>query len=459
MSKSLIELGLVEVAEKVKKKEVSPVEVVQACLEEIKAKDGEINAFITLTEDKALEQAKAAEQEIMSGQYKGELHGIPIALKDNIYTKGVRTTIGSEIYKDFIPEENAEIVNKLEASGAISLGKLNMHQFAYGTTGDRSYFGPTRNPHDLSKVTGGSSSGSGAAVAANFVYGTIGTDTGGSIRIPASACGIVGMKPTFGLVSKHGTHTLAWTLDHLGPMTKTVLDNATMLNHIAGYDPKDPFSVKADKVDYTEEIGKSLAGLTIGIPNNFYFDVMQEEIRASFEQTVKDLEASGVTIKYVDIPYMEELLTAQHGILMTEGYAALEREFRESPQLIEEEVRSRIVGGMYVSAAEYFQMLKIKHLAIEEFLKLYQEVDVFMTPTLAAAPCDIDQREIEVPTGKEHPRLYNRLTGPMNTTGFPAISVPGIPAKGLPMGIQFFGPPFSEKRLYRFAAAVEKLYR
>lgn len=458
MTNNLLEMSIADIAEKIESKALSPVEVVKVAIEEIKGKDSEINSFITLLADQAIEKAKEAERDIQNRKYKGVLHGIPVGLKDIIYTKGVRTTAGSEIYKDFVPNENAEIVNKLESSGAIMLGKLNMHQFAYGTTGDRSFFGATKNPHDKTKITGGSSAGSGAAVAANFVYGAIGSDTGGSIRIPASCCGIVGMKPTFGVVSKHGSVPLGWTLDHLGPMTRTVKDNAFMLNSIVGYDSKDPFSVKTGNNDYTEDIGKSLDGLTIGIPKNFYFDIIQDEVRSSFEQTVTDLLNSGATVKYIEIEHMEELLTAQQVLLTAEGFAALEKEFRQNPELIEVEVRSRVASGMNISTAEYLQMLKIKHMAIDVFHKLFQDVDVIMTPTLVAVPGEINSREIDIQGDKQHPRILARLTGPMNTTGFPAISVPGIPTGGMPMGIQFFGPPFSEKLLYRFASAIEKLY-
>ncbi|MBT2686795.1 amidase [Bacillus sp. ISL-47] len=458
MTSEILKMSLSEVSKQIKNRSVSPVDVVKAAIDEVKNRDVEINSFITLTEDKAIEEAQVAESSIQKGIYKGPLHGIPIGLKDLINVKGVPTTVGSEIYKDYIPNEDAEIVNKLRNSGAINLGKLNMHQFAYGTTGDRSFFGPVKNPHDPTRVTGGSSAGSGAAVAANFIYGSIGSDTGGSIRIPASCCGIVGMKPTFGIVSKRGAFPLCWTLDHLGPMTRTVKDNALMLNAIVGHDSQDPYSIKTKDEDYTKDIGKSLKGLTIGIPKNFYFDIIQDEVYLSFKQTVQDIENCGVTVEYIEIPHMEELLTAQQVILTAEAFSVLEKDFRQQPERIEEELRSRIALGMGVSASDYLQALKIKNLAISTFTKLFNDVDIFMTPTLPALPDLIDNREIDVQGNKEHPKLYNRLTGPMNTTGFPALSVPGLPVGKIPVGIQFFGAPFSEKLLYRMGSAVESLY-
>lgn len=439
-----------------KRKQVSPMEVTKKTLEAIFEKDEHLNAYITVMEDEALKQAGEAEKEIMNGNHKGPLHGIPVNLKDLIYTKGVKTTSGSEIYKDFIPDYDAEIVTRLRRAGAVIMGKVNMHEFAYGTTGDRSYFGPVRNPHDPSKITGGSSSGSGAAVAAGLAYGSIGSDTGGSIRIPASCCGIVGMKPTFGRVSKHGSIPLCWTLDHLGPMTRTVKDNALLLNAISGFDEKDPYSVNVPTEDFTADIGKDIKDLTIGIPTSFYFDIIQPEVKEIFEANVEKLEMQGANIEHVDLDYMEELLIAQSVILTSEAYAALETEIREQPEKIEEEVRGRIINGINMQAVDYIRALKVKHAAVDEFLRVLDKVDTIMTPTLSVLPSDIEQREIEVNGKTEHPRLLNRLTGPTNTTGLPSISVPGGTSQnGLPVGVQFIGRPFAETSLYRFARQVE----
>ena len=225
-----------------REKRLSPVEIVGVLLERIEAVDKDLGAFITVTGEKALEAASRAEGEIMAGRYRGPLHGVPLGIKDLIYTEGVRTTMGSALFKDYVPDYSATVAKKLEEAGAVLVGKTNTDEFAYGPTGDRSYFGPTRNPHDTSRISGGSSGGSGAAVAANLLYGALGSDTAGSVRIPSALCGVVGMKPTFGRVSKYGVFPLSWTLDHVGPLTRTVEDNALLLNALASYDPKDPYT-------------------------------------------------------------------------------------------------------------------------------------------------------------------------------------------------------------------------
>jgi aspartyl-tRNA(Asn)/glutamyl-tRNA(Gln) amidotransferase subunit A len=456
-SNNVLEWCLSDLSHAISKKKISPVEVTKATIEQIHKTNPKINAFITVMEENSLKKAQEAEQDILKGIYKGALHGVPIGLKDIIYTKDVVTTLGSEKYKDFLPEYNAEIVNRLENAGAIIVGKLNLHQFALGTTGDRSYFGPTKNPINLAKITGGSSAGSAAAVAANLSYGSIGSDTGGSIRIPASICGIVGLKPTFGRVSKHGAMALSWTLDHLGPMTRTVKDNAIMLNYISGYDPKDAYSIKSNSEDFTRNIGTGIKGMTIGVPTTFYFDIIDPDVLRIFNENVGKLKEQGARIVEVDLPYMEELFVAQQIILSSEAYVALGDELRENPELIDDEVRARIAAGMLTSASDYIKMLQVKHLATEMFSKVLKDVHVIITPTLCALPSDIEQREITIGGKKEHPRILARLTGPTNTIGFPSISVPGGNSNdGLPVGIQFIGAPFDEKTLYQVAYALEQ---
>jgi aspartyl-tRNA(Asn)/glutamyl-tRNA(Gln) amidotransferase subunit A len=456
-SNNLLEWSLSELSEGIFGKEVSPVEVVELTIEQISKRNKEINAFITVTAESALQKAREAERDIQQGNYKGALHGVPIGLKDIIYTKGVRTTFGAENHKDFIPEYDADVVSRLDRAGAIMIGKLNMQQFAYGTTGDRSYFGPIRNPIDTSKITGGSSAGSGAAVAANLCYGSIGSDTGGSIRIPASCCGIVGMKPTFGRVSKHGAMTLSWTLDHLGPMTRSVKDNAIMLNYISGYDSKDAYSLPSPNEDFTGKIGQGVKDITIGVPTSFYFDIIEPEVQRIFDESLDCLRRQGAKIVPVDLPFMDELLAAQQIILSTEGYVALEREVREAPEKIDDEVRARILSGMLTMATEYIRMLQVKHMATEMFSQVLKEVNVIMTPTLCALPTDIEQREIDFNGRKEHPRILARLTGPTNTVGYPSISVSGGNSRsGFPVGIQFIGAPFDETVLYQVAHVLEQ---
>ncbi len=455
---NFLEWSLSDLSAAIKRKKVSPIEVTKALLQEIHKRNPEINAYITVMEEDALKDAKKAEKEIQKGRIKGVLHGMSIGLKDLIYTKRAPTTFGSGRYVNFIPDHDAEIVTRLKNAGAIIIGKLNMHQFAYGGTGDRSYFGPTRNPHNVNKIAGGSSSGAGAAVAANLCYGAIGSDTGGSIRIPSSACGIVGMKPTFGRVSKYGAMVLSWTMDHLGPMTKTVRDNAILLNYISGYDPKDPYSVATKPEDFTRGIQQGIKGMTIGIPTSFYFDIIEQEVLRIYHKTIDLLKTQGAKVKEIDLPYMNELMTAKQVILAAEAYTALEKEIREAPEKIDEEVRDRIFSGVFIQASEYLNALKIKHAAIHMFGNALKKVDAIITPTLCLVPTDIEQRQVEINGQKEHTIiLVARLTGPASTIGFPALSVPGgLANNGLPVGIQLIGAPFEERTLYRIAFAVEQ---
>src|SRR5919202_3925503 len=263
--------SLSDLAYVLRERHLSPVDVARAILERIEFENPKLNAFITVLPDRAIEDATRAEREIIAGEYKGPLHGVPVGLKDIIYTDGVRTTVGSAFFEDYVPDEDATVVSKLKTAGAILIGKTNTHEFAYGPTGDRSLFGPTRNPHDSTRISGGSSSGSGAAVAAGLCYAALGSDTAGSIRIPSALCGVVGIKPTFGRVSKRGVFPLAWTLDHVGPIARTVEDNALLLNTIAGYDQADPYSSYRPVEDFARDLTLGVRGGTMGIPGGFYF--------------------------------------------------------------------------------------------------------------------------------------------------------------------------------------------
>ncbi|MFP7284962.1 amidase [Shouchella clausii] len=454
---NFLEWNIEQLSKSMKEKEISPVEVLEASLDLISAQNKELNAFVTVMEEDSIKAAKQAEEEIMMGTEKGPLHGVPIGLKDLICTTGIKTTFGSEVYKDYVPHFDAEVVTNLKDAGAIMIGKLNMHAFAYGTTGDRSFFGPVKNPHNPKKITGGSSSGSGAAVASYQCYGSVGSDTGGSIRMPASMCGIVGMKPTFGRVSRYGAIQLCPTLDHLGPMTRTVTDNALLLNVLSGFDEKDRYSVASKKENFTEGINAGIKGKKIGIPTSFYFDIIDTEVQRVFNSAVENCRLLGAEIVPIELPGMDDLLTAQQVILAAEAYTSLERHLSNTPEQVEEEVRSRAIAGMLIQASEYIQMLQIKHKAVEMHNKAFEQVDVILTPTLPMVPTNIDQRMTDSYGLQEHVRIFARLTGPSNTTGLPAISVPGGMSQcGLPIGVQFIGKAFAEKELYRFAYALEQ---
>jgi aspartyl-tRNA(Asn)/glutamyl-tRNA(Gln) amidotransferase subunit A len=435
---------------------LSPVEVVNVLLERIEV--DETNSFVTVTAERALERASLSEREILAARYRGPLHGVPVALKDIIYTRGVRTTMGSALYSGHVPDHCATVARKLEEAGSILIGKTNTHEFAYGPTGDRSYFGATKNPHDTRRITGGSSGGSGAAVAANLCYGALGSDTGGSIRIPAALCGIVGMKPTFGRVSKSGVFPLSWTLDHVGPISRTVEDNAMMLNVLAGHDQEDPYSVDLPAEDFTRDLDTGLRGAGIGIPSSFYFDHVEEEVGARVREAIEVFRSLGAQVREVEIPNLVDTLHAHRLILGAEAYAVHRERLENEPEMLGEEVSERLMDGERVKAYRYANARRRGVLAAGEFDRALQDVDVLLTPTLPIAATEIGQREIGIGDYEESVRsALTRFTGPTDLTGHPSLSIPcGATASGLPVGFQLIGRPFGEASLYRYGHAHEE---
>lgn len=449
---------LVSLSRAIREKELSPVEVTRHLLQRIQLVNPSLNAYVTVAAEEALVAASRLEKEVAAGSLRGPLHGVPVGLKDIIHTRGIRTTMGSESFRDYVPDYDATVVERLEATGAIIVGKLNTHQFAYGPTGDRSYFGPVSNPHDASKISGGSSSGSGAAVASGLCYAAVGTDTAGSVRIPASCCGIVGMKPTFGRVSKYGIYPLGWTLDHPGPMTRTVEDNALLLGVLSGHDKRDPYSARRDTEDFTRHLDPSLEGKVIGVPSSFYFDNVEPEVESTVRDAIEDLRGLGAKMREIELPRIEEMLTAQRTILAGEAFTVHYDLLQESPEQYEEEVKQRLLAGENIQAREYINAQQLKHAAVREFDNALKEVDVLASPTLPVLPTDIDQREVDVHGCEEHVRsALTRLTGPTNLNGFPSLSVPcGFSESGLPIGLQLMGRAFEEAALYQFGYALEK---
>jgi aspartyl-tRNA(Asn)/glutamyl-tRNA(Gln) amidotransferase subunit A len=435
---------------------LSPVEVVRALLGRIEA--DETNSFITVTAEWALEKATLAEREILAGRHRGPLHGVPVALKDIIYTRGVRTTMGSALYAGHVPDHSATVARKLEEAGSVLIGKTNTHEVAYGPTGDRSYFGPTLNPHDARRITGGSSGGSGAAVAANLCYGALGSDTGGSIRIPAALCGTVGMKPTFGRVSKSGVFPLSWSLDHVGPITRTVEDNALMLNVLTGHDPEDPYSVDHPAEDFARYLQRGLRGAGIGLPTSFYFDQVDEEVGVLVREAMEVFRSLGAQVREVEIPNLVDTLHAQRLILGAEAYAVHEERLENEPEAFDEEVCERLMDGARPRAYRYANARRRGVLATDEFDHALQGVDVLLTPTLPIVATEIGQREVRIGDNKESVRsALTRYTGPTDLTGHPSLSIPcGITTSGLPVGMQLIGRHFDEATLYRFGHAYEE---
>ncbi len=435
---------------------LSPVEVVRVLLGRIEA--DKTGAFITVTAERALEDAARAEEELRSGRDKGPLHGVPVGLKDLIYTKGILTTMGSAFFRDYAPDHSATVVQRLEEAGAVSIGKTNTHEFAYGPTGDRSFFGPTRNPHDAARITGGSSGGSGAAVAAGLVYGALGSDTGGSIRIPSALCGVVGMKPTFGRVSKHGVFPLAWSLDHVGPITRTVEDNALMLSVLAGPDPEDPYSANLAEEDFTRDLQREVRGRRIGLPDAFYFEHVEAEVEERVREAAEVFASLGAETREVDIPNLWETLHAQRLTLAVEAYAVHEERLKTEPERFDDQGLERLLRGEGLEAYRYANAQQRRLHSRREFGRILQEVDVLLTPTVPIWATEIGQRETVI--GDYEEAVYSaltRFTGPTNLNGLPSLSVPcGSTASGLPVGMQLIGRQFDEATLYNFGHAYEE---
>ena len=450
--------SLVTLSAALREGRLSPVELVAMLLEHIESVEKRLNAFITVLPEKALEAAARVEKEIQSGQYHGSLHGVPVGLKDLIYTAGIRTTMGSAFFEDYVPDYSATCVSKLEEAGAIIIGKTNTHEFAYGPTGDRSYFGPTRNPYDPARIPGGSSGGSGAAVAAGLCYAALGSDTAASVRVPAALCGVVGMKPSFGRVSKSGVFPLAWTLDHVGPLTRTVEDNALLLNALAGYDARDPYAANRSPEDFTRELQRPVRDGSVGVPVNHYFEHVEGEVEGRVREATEVFRSLGAEVREVELPHLPQALKAQRIVLAAEAYAVHEERLESEPGKFGEEVRERIRDGENLKAHRYATAQQVtRRRSLEEFGHALGEVDVLLTPTVPIAATEIGQREVEINDHSERVfSVLTRLTGPTNLNGLPSLSVPcGFTSSGLPIGLQLIGRPFDEATLYRYAHAYE----
>ena len=437
--------------------ELSPAALTQAYLDRIAAVDGRLDSYVTLTAERALAQARQAEAESAAGRYRGPMHGIPIALKDLYDTAGIRTTAMSRVTPDRVPDEDATTVAKLDAAGAILLGKLAMHEFALGGPDFTSLFPPARNPWNTEHMPGGSSSGSGAAVAAGLCMGALGSDTGGSIRGPAALCGIAGIKPTFGRVSNYGVVPLSWSQDHCGPMTWTVADCAIMLQVIAGYDPKDPTTADVPVPDYLASLRDGVRGLTVGVPRAYFYEEapgVDPQVIAAAERGLETLSELGAEIREVAIPHIGYAQAANQVIMMSEAYSYHEANLKTRRQDYGELVRQRFLLGGLLTASDYNQALRMRRVIKDEMAAALQDADVLVTPTYAApAP------KIEGYAGATT-LTQPSFTGPFNVSGLPAVSTPsGLSEDGLPMGLQVVGRPFDEATALRVAYAYEQAAR
>lgn len=455
------QMSLSDASELVRTRKVSPVELTRHCLNRIEQLNGKLNAFITVNADSALAAARLAETEIQRGNWKGRLHGIPIALKDIIDTAGVRTTAASGVFKDRVPAQDAEVVRRLKTAGAVFLGKLNLHEFAYGGSSAVSYFGPVRNPWNLDYSSGGSSGGSAAAVAARLCYAAIGTDTGGSVRQPASYCGIVGLKPSYGRVSTAGVIPLSWTLDHVGPMTHTVKDAALVLQVIAGYDPTDTASTDTPVPGNLSTITASTASLHLGIPRDYFYDELDPEIEAALEHALVVLKK--ITKSQQDVPPLagdgaySSWTDAYGSVLSAEAYAYHKDYMERTPELYQPPTLKRLRAGAEVTAAKYIQSRRELERTRRSITHLFKNVDLLITPTVRIPPFPIAelQRDPDTLRPKELAMLHN--TRVLNLPGLPTISVPcGFTRSGLPIGMQITGRPSDEATVCRLAHAYEQ---
>jgi aspartyl-tRNA(Asn)/glutamyl-tRNA(Gln) amidotransferase subunit A len=435
---------------------VSSVELTTSALERIQRLDHRLNSFLSVTDGPALDQARQADQELATGRDRGPLHGIPIALKDLFLTRGVRTTGGSKIYEHFVPDLDAAVVEKLTAAGAVMMGKLNMHELAYGITSSNPHFGPVRNPWNTDHIPGGSSGGSGAAVAAGFVFAAMGSDTGGSIRIPASFCGTVGIKPTYGRVSRYGTFPLGYSLDHMGPLTRSVRDAAIVLNAIAGYDGRDPASLRVAPPDFVPEAGCSIRGMRIGVPQDFYFDRIDPEVEAAVRAAVRQAESLGAEVKTVSVPDIAGLNTVSRVILLAEASAVLEPHLSKREQF-GTDVRALFDQGRLIPATDYIHAQRLRRKMRRQFAALWKHVDCLIMPATPAPAARIGEITVNVGGQEEDVRLAaTRLVRGINALGIPALSLPcGLTSSGLPIGLQIVGPSLQEKTVLVVGAALE----
>jgi len=445
-----------EAAEALRGRRFSAVELTTAALARIDRLNFALSAFITVTADYALERARRADAELAAGHDRGPLHGIPIGLKDLFYMRGVRNTSGSKVFENFVPDIDAAVVEKLEAAGAVIVGKLNMHELAYGITSANPHFGAVRNPWDRQRSPGGSSGGSGAAVAAQMVYTAMGSDTGGSIRIPASFCGVVGLKPTYGRVSRYGSHPLGYTLDHMGPLTRSVRDAALVLNAIAGYDSRDPAASRRPTVDYVPDENCSIRGLRIGFPENFFFDRLDSDVESAVRGAIARAESLGASVRRVSVPDVDALNAVARVILLAEASAVMDP-YLDNRKLFGADVLALLDQGRLVAATDYIQAQRLRRRMRAEFDRLWKEVDCLFCPTTPNTAPKIGDTKVRLGGREEDVRLAStRLVRGINALGYPALSIPcGLSGNGLPIGLQIVGAPFEEELILRIGAALE----
>lgn len=436
---------ITEAAPLIRAGRLSPVDLATAALAAIEKDNRRLNVFLTVTAEAAQEAARRAELEIRRGQYRGPLHGIPISLKDLFWTRGVRTTAGSRILRDYVPRADAPVVARLKNAGAVIIGKTALHEWAYGVTNNNPHFGPTRNPHDPERIPGGSSGGSAVAVATGMGFASIGSDTGGSVRIPASLCGVVGLKPTFGLVPVRGVVPLAPSFDHVGPLTRSVEDAAILFEVLSG--------------KRLGDFQRDVRGLRVGIPEKFFYDRLEPDVEAAVREALRLLEARGAKLKTLEVPLVSELIPAAITVQLREAVRS-HRRYRDRRSEYGDAVRVLLERGETVKASEERAARRVCSRFTRELAALLRQIDVLVTPTTPATAPRIGQETVEIAGQPEDIRpCLTRLVRPFNVAGVPAISVPcGCDRRSLPIGSQIAGPRRGEALVLRTALAVERSY-
>jgi aspartyl-tRNA(Asn)/glutamyl-tRNA(Gln) amidotransferase subunit A len=452
----LTELSIAELAPRLRERKLSPVELTEAYLQRIERLDGQLNSFIRVLPDEARAAARSAETQIGRGDWRGPLHGVPLGIKDLFDVAGVPNTLGSKVLLDNVPTTDATVVQRLRQAGAVILGKHNLHEFAFGITSENPHFGVVRNPWDLDRVPGGSSGGTAAAVAAGLCVGGLGSDTGASIRAPASWCGVSGIKATYSRVSRAGALPLAWSLDHPGPIARTVGDCATLLQAIAGPDPRDPTASQEPVPDYSADLHLGVAGLRIGVPREHYFDQVEPSVEQVVRRAIEQLSGLGARIEEVSLPHARHAQAAGNVIMSSEAAAWHHDWLRDRPGDYGADVLLRIRGGLLVRATEYVHSQQLRTLLQQDFAAAFERVDVVLGPTMPLVAPLIGRTFEPSGTFNLAPRgIANRLTVPCNLTGMPAMSVPCGFADGLPVGLQIMAPAFAESLVLRVGAAYE----
>ena len=474
---NITDLTVHELKEKLDKKEITITEITKAYVDRINEKEPAVKAFVTTLTDTAMEEAKQIEEKVNSGEIKTEFAGIPIGIKDNMCTKGVKTTCSSKMLENFVSPYNATVVEKLNEESMIDLGKLNMDEFAMGASTEYSAFKKTCNPWNLNKVPGGSSGGSAAAVAAGLVPWALGSDTGGSIRQPASFCGVVGLKPTYGLVSRYGLVAFASSLDQIGPITKDVRDSAMLLNLIAGHDEKDTTSINVEKKDYTKALKNDVKGLKIGVPKEYFGEGINPEVKKALEAAIEEYKSMGAIVEECSVPIAEYALATYYIIACAEASSNLGRfdgirygyrtpNFENLKDIFVnsrtegfgEEVKRRIILGTYVLSSGYYDAYykkaqQVRTLVKKEFDKAFEKYDVLITPTSPTVAFDIGQRS----NNPLEMYLADICTVSLNIAGLPGISIPcGVDSTGMPIGMQIIGKHFDEETILNAAYTYEQ---